>query len=170
MTENRDLDPFTAEQLLSGAPVDGEVGPLADLLAAAAADARADELTGETAAMAAFRDAAGVQPGTGSVGHRPPGRFLGLKVAIAVAAVAGAGVAGAAAAGLVGGGDGGTGTPIAAPTVTPTTSVKASAQAPSQTETSMPDEQAGGSNQSPDPSTRTPSATKTRQKPRSTPS
>lgn len=167
MTENRDLDPFTAELLLSGAPVDGEVGPLADLLAAAAADARADELTGEAAALVAFRDAAGVQPGAGSVGHRSAGRFLGLKVAIAVAAVAGAGVAGAAAAGLVGGGDDGSPTAVSTPSVT--SSVKSEAQTPSHPETTVPDEHAGG-NESPDPTTRTPSPTKTRTTPRSTPS
>lgn len=166
MTENRDLDPFTAEQLLSGAPVDGDVGPLADLLAAAAAQARADELTGEAVAVAAFRDAAGVQPGAGSVGHRTAGRLLGLKVAIAVAAVASVGVAGAAATGLLGGGgDEKPPAPVAAPTVTP--SATPSAEAPSQTETTLPDEQAGG-NQSPDPSSR-PSATKTRSKPRQSP-
>ena len=168
MTENRDLDPFTAEQLLSGAPVDGEVGPLADLLAAATADARADELTGEAVAMAAFRDAAGVQPGAGSVGHRPAGRFLGVKIAIAVAAVASAGVAGAAAAGLVGGGDGGESpAPQAVPSIT--ASVKSSAHTSSPTPTAQPDRKAGG-NETPEHSTSRPTATRTRPTPRSTPS
>lgn len=104
MNQHRDLDPFTAEQLLGGAPVDGEVGPLADLLAAAAAPARADELTGEAAAVAAFRDAAGAPRPATVPASRPAGRALGLKVAIAVAAVAGAGVAGAAVAGVFPGG------------------------------------------------------------------
>ena len=59
MTAHRDLDPFTAEQLLAGVPVDAEFGPLADLLSAAASEGSAGELAGEATAVAAFRDAAG---------------------------------------------------------------------------------------------------------------
>jgi hypothetical protein len=115
MTQNRDLDPFTAEQLLRGAPVDGEVGPLADLLAAAAAPARADELMGEAAAVAAFRDAAGAsRPAAAPVAITGSRRALRLKVAIAVAAVVGTGFAGTAAAGLLPGDD--SPAPVAAPT------------------------------------------------------
>jgi hypothetical protein len=115
MTQNRDLDPFTAEQLLSGAPVDGEVGPLADLLAAAAVPARADELMGEAAAAAAFRDAAGAsRTAAAPAAFTGSRRALGLKVAITVAAVAGTGFAGTAAAGLLPGDE--SRAPVAAPT------------------------------------------------------
>jgi hypothetical protein len=115
MNQNRDLDPFTAEQLLSGAPVDGEVGPLADLLAAAAAPARADELMGEAAAVAVFRDAAGAfRPAAAPAAFTGSRRAVGVKVAIAAAAVAATGFAGTAAAGLLPGGN--SPAPVAGPT------------------------------------------------------
>jgi hypothetical protein len=95
----RDLDQFTAEQLLSGESVDREVGPLADLLAAAAATARADELAGEAAAVAAFRDAVGAsRPATSAV-RSTVTKALAIKVAVALTAVAGAGLGAAAATG-----------------------------------------------------------------------
>jgi hypothetical protein len=95
----RDLDQFTAEQLLSGESVDREVGPLADLLAAAAATARADELAGEAAAVAAFRDAVGAsRPATSAV-RSTVTKALAIKVAVALTAVAGASLGAAAATG-----------------------------------------------------------------------
>jgi hypothetical protein len=162
MTENRDLDPFTAEQLLSGGPVDGEVGPLADLLAAAAAPARADELTGEAAAVAAFRDAAGAsRPAAATAVLTGSRRVLGLKVAIAVAAVAGAGIAGAAAAGVLPGGN--SPAPVAVPaSVTPGTT--SSATGPAANTTSTPPDEQGGGKGPPDPS-KAPSSAPTKSKP-----
>lgn len=56
----RRIDRHTAEQLLRGTPVAGRAdgaAAVADLLAAAAAPAREDELAGEPAALAAFRSA-----------------------------------------------------------------------------------------------------------------
>ncbi|HEX5118193.1 MAG TPA: hypothetical protein VFW65_23670 [Pseudonocardiaceae bacterium] len=56
----RRIDRHTAEQLLRGTPVDGHAdgaAAVADLLAAAAAPAREDELAGQPAALAAFRSA-----------------------------------------------------------------------------------------------------------------
>jgi hypothetical protein len=77
-----ELDPFTAEQLLRGEPVDA---PLSELLAAAAEPAYADELADEEVVLAAFRSAQ----------SRRPRRALRLKAAIAVLAVAGTGAAAA---------------------------------------------------------------------------
>ena len=155
MTQDRDLDPFTAEQLLSGGPVDGEVGPLADLLAAAAAPARADELTGEAAAVAVFRDAAGAsRPATVTAVtsvRSGVSKTLGLKVAIAIAAVAGAGVAGAAAAGVLPGGD--SPAPVAAPP-----SVTQSPSARTTIGSSTPPDDPADGGQTRGPSTRTPSS------------
>jgi hypothetical protein len=109
MTEDRDfptdLDPFTAEQLLSGEPVDREVGPLADLLAAAAAPARADELAGEAAAVAAFRDGVGASRPATSALRSTVTKALAIKVAVALTAVAGASLGAAAAAGKLPGGE-----------------------------------------------------------------
>jgi hypothetical protein len=154
MTQNRDLDPFTAEQLLGGAPVDGEVGPLADLLAAAAAPARADELMGEAAAVAAFRDAAGAsRPAAAPVAFAGSRRALGLKVAIAVAAVVGTGFAGTAAAGLLSGDN--SPAPVAAPS-SATQSSSSSATGPS---TTSPPDKADTGTGTP-PHKQTPSATK----------
>ena len=156
MTQNRDLDPFTAEQLLSGAPVDGEVGPLADLLAAAAAPARADELMGEAAAVAVFRDAAGAsRPAAAPAALTGSRRPLGVKVAIAAAAVAATGFAGTAAAGLLPGSN--SPTPVAAPT-TATQSGSSPANGHGAPTTSVP--QNGGRGTGTPPQKQTPSATK----------
>ncbi len=55
----RRIDRDDAERMLRGGPVAPQAGsdPLADLLAAVAAPARADELAGEEAAVTAFREA-----------------------------------------------------------------------------------------------------------------
>ncbi len=100
-----DLDPFTAEQLLSGEPIDREVGPLADLLAAAAASARADELAGEAAAVAAYRDAVGASRPATSALRSTVTKALAIKVAVALTAVAGASLGAAAATGKLPGGE-----------------------------------------------------------------
>jgi hypothetical protein len=97
MTEHRELDPFTAEQLLSGQPVDPELSSLADLLAAAAAGPRRGELDGEAVAVDAFRDAAGAS--RPAVVRSAASKALAIKVAVALTAVAGAGMAAAAATG-----------------------------------------------------------------------
>ncbi len=132
----RDLDPFTAEQLLSGELVDREVGPLADLLAAAAATARADELAGETAAVAAFRDAVGAsRPATSAV-RSTVTKALAIKVAVALTAVAGASLGAAAATGNLPG----SGEPqIAAP---PATSSRPTARSTAMTPVKPPSESA----------------------------
>jgi len=134
----RDLDQFTAEQLLSGEPVDREVGPLADLLAAAAATARADELAGEAAAVAAFRDAVGAsRPATSAV-RSTVTKALAIKVAVALTAVAGASLGAAAATGNLPG----SGEPqIAAP---PATSSRPTARSTAMTPV-KPSESAGRS-------------------------
>ena len=97
MTEHRELDPFTAELLLSGQTVDPEHGPLADLLAAAAAGPRAGELDGEVVAVEAFRGAAGAS--RSAIARSAASKALAIKVAVALTAVAGAGIAAAAATG-----------------------------------------------------------------------
>ncbi len=158
MTQNQDLDPFTAEQLLSGEPVDGEVGPLADLLAAAAAPARADELMGEAAAVAVFRDAAGAsRPAAAPAAFTGSRRALGVKVAIAAAAVAATGLAGTTAAGLLPGGN--SPAPVAGPT-TATQSTSSAANGHGAPTTSVP--QNGGEGTGTPPQKQTPSATKSK--------
>ncbi len=97
MTEHRELDPFTAELLLSGQTVDPEQGPLADLLAAAAAGPRAGELDGEVVAVEAFRGAAGAS--RSAIARSAASKALAIKVAVALTVVAGAGLAAAAATG-----------------------------------------------------------------------
>src|SRR6266540_2536358 len=89
MTAHRDLDPFTAEQLLAGVPVDAEFGPLADLLSAAASEGSAGELAGEATAVAAFRDAAGAARPV-AIARSAASKALAIKVAVAITAVAGA--------------------------------------------------------------------------------
>lgn len=160
MTQNRDLDPFTAEQLLSGAPVDGEVGPLADLLAAAAAPARADELMGEAAAVAVFRDAAGAsRPAAAPAAFTGSRRALSVKIAIVAAAVAATGFAGTAAAGLLPGGN--SPAPVAGPT-TATQSASSAANGHGAPTTGVPQKAGKGTGT---PQQRpTPSATATKPK------
>ncbi len=99
-------DRDTAERLLRGAPHGRRGGqdPLAELLAAAAAPARADELRGEQAIMAAFR-AAHLRPAP-QQRSRPMiktalAKLLTLKAAAVLAATAAGGVALAASTGTL---------------------------------------------------------------------
>ncbi|MFI9272718.1 hypothetical protein ACIGXM_18635 [Kitasatospora sp. NPDC052896] len=121
---SRRIDRDAAEQLLTGAAdgTQGGRGALADLLAAAAGPATAAELAGEEAALAAFREAAQLSPGSATPTVRPtsstqpatrqprrpwmtscaPVRFLSAKVAVvALAATAVGGVAMAAGGGYL---------------------------------------------------------------------
>ncbi|MFF7637587.1 hypothetical protein ACFZB9_31255 [Kitasatospora sp. NPDC008050] len=104
---SRRIDRDAAEHLLAGAAdvSPGGPGALSGLLAAAAAPATADELAGEEAAVAAFREAArltsyssAAQPATKPSRSRPmaacvpqgfrvPARFLGAKAVVAALAV-----------------------------------------------------------------------------------
>jgi hypothetical protein len=103
---DRGIDRITAERLLRGDTGGASVGPdaLADLLAAAAAPGRPDELAGESAALTAFRqarpDLVG-QPRRGSMIKVVLAKALTAKIAmVAAAAVAvGGGTAVAAATG-----------------------------------------------------------------------
>ncbi|WP_131745592.1 hypothetical protein, partial [Frankia sp. Cppng1_Ct_nod] len=96
-----------AERMLRGGPVDAKAGPdpLADLLAAAAAPARAGELAGEEAAMAAFREARLVpvaQTRRDSMIKIGLAKLVTVKVAaVAVAATTVGGVAVAASTGVL---------------------------------------------------------------------
>jgi PT repeat len=88
----RRIDRTTAEQLLRGEPVDptGGPDPLAALLAAAAAPARADELAGEYAALAAFREAhlgPVLQPRRTSMIKTALAKLLTVKLAAAAVGV-----------------------------------------------------------------------------------
>ena len=100
----RRIDRDTAERLLRrdlAAALAGQ-DPLADLLAAAAAPARADELAGERAAMTAFRMAHRVpttQPRSRSMIKTAIGKILTAKAAAVLAATAIGGVAVAASTG-----------------------------------------------------------------------
>jgi hypothetical protein len=103
---SRRIDRRTAERLLRGAPGQTRAtghDRLSDLLAAASAPARDGELTGERAAMAAFRDA---RLATAPQRRRPwmlkiaLANLLTVKIAAATAAAAG-GIALAAAAGTL---------------------------------------------------------------------
>ncbi len=96
----RRIDKDNAEQLFSGALTgsSGAGDPLADLLAAAAAPARPDELAGELAAMAAFRVSQldpVPQPRRPSMIKIALAKVLTVKVGVACAVVlaAGGGVA-----------------------------------------------------------------------------
>jgi len=78
------IDRETAEQLLCGVPAGA--GPLADLLAAAAAPARAAELAGEQAALVAFRLARlapATEPRRQSMIQTALAKLLTVKVAAA---------------------------------------------------------------------------------------
>ncbi len=103
----RRIDRKTAERLLRGdrAVPEGGPDPLADLLAAATAPPRADELAGEQAALAAFREAhlVGVhQSRRGSMIKTSIAKLLTVKAAAAaVAATAVGGVALAASTGTL---------------------------------------------------------------------
>ncbi len=106
--ERRRLDPKAAEQLLSGHPVARRGSrQLAERLAAASAVAFPGELAGEHAAVAAFLDAADVdpapQPGRPSmIKSTVVAKLLTVKAAaIAVAAVSVGGVALAASTGVL---------------------------------------------------------------------
>lgn len=89
------IDDATADGLLAG----HGSGPLFDLLFAARASGTQAELSGERAALAAFRSAAAAAPQR-AIGHRRP--VLRRLVAIKVGAIAAAVVAGVAVAATVG--------------------------------------------------------------------
>lgn len=101
------IDRDTAERLLAGVPaIRGPGGaPLANLLAAAAAPGRPDELAGEQAALAVFRAAQlthAPDPRRRSVLKTALAKMLTVKVAAAAAVVAvGGGVAVAAETGAL---------------------------------------------------------------------
>ncbi|SBW18843.1 hypothetical protein FDG2_0851 [Candidatus Protofrankia californiensis] len=103
----RRIDRDDAERMLRGGPVDPQAGsdPLADLLAAVAAPARADELAGEEAAVAAFREAHLVP--VAQLRRKPMiktalAKLLTVKIAVAaVAATAVGGVTVAASTGVL---------------------------------------------------------------------
>jgi hypothetical protein len=95
------IDRDAAERLLRGAPADpGAAGtdPLAALLAAAAAPAREDELAGEPAALAAFREASHTRPSWPARARTAIGKAVTVKIGVIVAAAAVGGVAVAGAA------------------------------------------------------------------------
>lgn len=100
--QDRHLDREAAEMLLRGGRPPGApagTGPVAGVLAAAAAPARDRELTGEAKAVAAFH-VARLRPATRT--RRPAlsvTKLLAVKAALALAGVAGGGVALAAATG-----------------------------------------------------------------------
>ncbi|AEH08087.1 MULTISPECIES: hypothetical protein [Protofrankia] len=101
----RRIDREDAERMLRGVPVDPTAGsgPLAGLLAAVAAPARADELAGEEAAVAAFREARLVP--VNQLRREPMIKIALAKlltVKIAVAAVAATTVGGVAVAASTG--------------------------------------------------------------------
>ncbi|HEX6497502.1 MAG TPA: hypothetical protein VF054_00545 [Micromonosporaceae bacterium] len=102
------IDRDTAERLLEGVPAVRDPGgvPLANLLAAAAAPGRPDELAGEQAALAAFRAAQLAhtpEPRRPSVLKTALAKMLTVKAAAAAAAVVavGGGVAVAAETGAL---------------------------------------------------------------------
>jgi hypothetical protein len=105
MSDHRQrIDPVTAEQLIRGARAGSAVGSsrLADLLAASAAPARRGELTGEEAAVMAFRDAhLAIAPESRrrSMLKSALAKMATAKAAIVLAAVGGGGVALAAGSG-----------------------------------------------------------------------
>lgn len=101
--DNRWLDPFTAERLMRNARTESPAhdDALADLLAATTAAARPDELTGEEAAVCAFRNARLVhtsEPTRRSTSKSALAK-LATKAAIVLAAASGSGIALAAASG-----------------------------------------------------------------------
>jgi len=96
--EPPELDPVTAERLIAAVrtgELDPDLMPLAELLAAATAPARPDDLTGMDAALAAFR--LGRRPARGAL----VGRALslqGLAVTLVVGVLGGGALAAASAA------------------------------------------------------------------------
>src|SRR4051794_25075754 len=75
------IDPDTAERLLGGEPAGRP--DLAGLLAAASADPPGGELTGEEAAVRAFRESRARRPPAAYARPAPAGRLLGSKTALA---------------------------------------------------------------------------------------
>jgi hypothetical protein len=94
---SRGVDRHVAEQVLAGAPNAAVAEPLAAVLRAAAAPARPDELVGEQAALAAFRDAAQLDHPVSSRSQPRVGlprlRTVGAAVLLAVAASVGVAIA-----------------------------------------------------------------------------
>ncbi|WP_086666574.1 hypothetical protein [Lentzea kentuckyensis] len=147
---SRRIDRRTAERLLRSAPGQTRAGGhdrLSDLLAAASAPARDGELTGERAAMAAFRDA--------HLANAPQQRrpwmlkialanLLTVKIAAVTAAAAG-GIALAAAAGTL------PGQQREEPAPTADTNVVATTSAPAASKHGKPDQKPDNS-ASPSPS------------------
>ncbi len=130
MSDDRQrIDPITAEYLICGARAGSPAGGdrLAELLAAAATPPRRGELTGEQAAVLAFRDARLTNPPESrrrSMLKSALAKVATAKAAIVLAAVGGGGVALAAGSGHLPG--------VGAsdhPTGRPTTSVTASEHA-----------------------------------------
>lgn len=94
-----------AEQLLDGGPASGATRPLAAALRAAAVPAHPEELSGEQAAVAAFRDAAQLDPVPSP--RRPSmlksalAKILTVKAAVVLAAAGTSGVVLAATTGVL---------------------------------------------------------------------
>ena len=101
--KDRRFDAAAAERLLAGQDVG--LGDLSDLLAAASAPPRPHELTGEMAAVVAFRYATLAAPGghhrRRSTAKSSWARLAGIKVAAVAVALVTAGVALAASTGVI---------------------------------------------------------------------
>ena len=91
------VDRDTAERLVAGQGA----GPVAVVLRAAAAPAHADELAGESAAVAAFRKAAGASVPHRSVFRRSVAKALTIKAVLVVAVAGSTGVVLAASEGAL---------------------------------------------------------------------
>jgi len=103
---SRGVDRHAAEQLLAGAPAATDApGPLAAALHAASAPAHPEELAGEQAALAAFRDAADLDPVPApprpSMLKSALAKLLTVKALIIVAAAGSAGIVLAATGGAL---------------------------------------------------------------------
>jgi len=132
---SRGVDRHAAEQLLAGAPVAIDAaGQLAAVLRAAAAPAHPEELAGEQAALAAFRDAAVLDPvpvpPRPSMLKRALAKLLTVKALIIMAAAGSTGIVFGATGGALPGPW--SGTPADSP------SVQRSTSSPALTSTSVP--------------------------------
>jgi hypothetical protein len=146
----RRLDRHRAEELLRGGPVaQHEAARLAALLRAAGAPAHAEELSGERAALAAFREAAHLDPVPRS--RRPSmlktflAKVLTVKAAVAVAGVAVSGVALAASAEVLP-------NPLAKRPATPASHAPAAPSTTGSDRAAGPNERSQGPKKTPSPS------------------